>query len=180
MPEPVSLTLALAGYAALNAAARNGTAVSRESIALRESACRAVALAERSFALFGTKANAISGIWALVAAHAEEGWDGDEARAISPEAGKIATSFVRALPDDLPMPEFAPEPDGSISLDWIQSRTRVFSISAGRRDRLAYAWLDGTDRGHGVARFEGDRIPSRVLDAIRQIVLPPNASIRVA
>jgi len=180
MPEPVSLTIALAGYAALNAAARNGSAVSPESLALRATACSAVAAAERSYALFGTKATAISGIWALVAAHAEPGWDGEEARPISAAAGRMAAAFVRALPEDVPMPELAPEPDGSISLDWIQSRTRLFSISAGKRDRLAYAWLDGTDSGHGVARFDEERIPPLVLDAIREIVVPANASIRVA
>src|SRR5438874_1207839 len=130
MPEPVSLTI----YEALNAAARAGTAISPESNARREWACKTVAAAERPFVLFGTKAPAISGIWALVAAHAEPGWDGEEAIPISVAAGRTAAAFVRALPDDLPMPELGPEPDGSISLDWIQSRARQFSISAGKGD----------------------------------------------
>ena len=61
------------------------------------------------------------------------------------------------------MPEFAPEPDGAISLDWIQSRHRLFTLSISASNRLAYAWLDGTDKGHGVARFDGRTIPRRVL-----------------
>jgi hypothetical protein len=178
MPDPLSMTLN--GYDALNAAARNGTAISAESQAIRNSAREVVALAERSIALFGTKAVAISEIWALAAEHAHDGWDGEGARSVSLAAANLAASVVRALPGDLPMPELAPEPDGSISLDWIGSRSRLFSVSVGERDRLAYAWLDGTDKGHGVARFDGERIPPRVLDAIRETVLPPHASIRVA
>ena len=68
------------------------------------------------------------------------------------------------------LPEFSPEPDGSISLDWIMSRTRVFSISVSPRDRLAYAWLDGSDRGHGVATFDRSMIPQRILDGIDEVV----------
>ena len=46
-----------------------------------------------------------------------------------------SVEFIRALLDDLPLPEFAPEPDGSISPDWIQSRNRLFSISVGSTHR---------------------------------------------
>ena len=67
--------------------------------------------------------------------------------------------FLRAMPDDLPIPEFAPEPNGSISLDWIASPDRLFSLSIGRNGRLAYAWLDGADKGHGVARFDARNVP---------------------
>jgi hypothetical protein len=81
-----------------------------------------------------------------------------------------AEMFLRALPEDLPTPEFAPEPDGSISLDWIHTRHRLFSLGVGPNDRLAYAWLDGTDKGHGVARFDGLSVPQRVLAGIQFIM----------
>jgi hypothetical protein len=77
---------------------------------------------------------------------------------------------VRALPDGIPLPEFAPEPDGSISLDWILSRNRLFSVSIGHSSRLAFAWLDGADNGHGVARFDGQNVPPRVLEGIKCII----------
>ena len=111
---------------------------------------------------------------------AESGWDGDEACAINPLAVFNAENFVRALPNFIPLPEFAPEPDGSISLDWLPSRHRLFSISVGTNNRLAYAWLDGADKGHAVARFDGDRIPQRVLDVISSILSHGNASFRTA
>lgn len=117
-------------------------------------------------------------VWALVNECAETGWDGEEAEAISAIAAKMATDFIHALPDDFPLPEVAPEPDGSISLDWIQSRGRLFSLSVGSSSRLAYAWLDGAESGHAVASFDGGDVPLRVLEGIRRILSPsPGTSL---
>jgi hypothetical protein len=68
------------------------------------------------------------------------------------------------------MPNVAVDPDGAVALDWIVSRYRMLSISfAGDSDRLAYARLDGTDRGNGVARFSGSAMPRRLLQAIQAV-----------
>lgn len=179
MPEPVSLTRALAHCEVLPIAFQ-GTATSPEAAAIRDLERVIAEFRESSIALFGEKSRALSKIQELVAGHAEAGWDGEGAEPVSRLAATRAERLIRALPNNLPVPEFAPEPDGSISLDWIHSRTRLISVSVGETDRLAYAWLDGTDRGHAVAHFDGERIPSLILDTIRELVLPPNASIRVA
>jgi hypothetical protein len=92
----------------------------------------------------------------------------------------LAKRFVRSLPDGVSLPEFAPEPDGSISLDWIQSRARLYSLSIGHSNRLAYAWLDGADKGHGVVHFDGQNVPPRVLDGIKHIVGHGYAGLRAA
>jgi len=139
-----------------------------------------VELAERSQSLFGEKAAAISQLMALANDCAEQGWDGDGACAIHPTALQNAKDFLRALPESFPMPEFAPEPDGAISLDWIHSRHRLFSLSVGSSNRLAFAWLDGADRGHGVARFDGLSVPLRVLSEIQSIFNHGNAPLRIA
>ena len=128
-----------------------------------------VRFAERSQALFGRKNETISRLHALANDCADDDWDGNGAYAIEPATLLNAQDFVRALPNDVPLPECAPEPDGSISLDWIQSRNKFFSLSVGCNNRLAYAWLDGTDKGHGVVRFDGTSIPSRVLKEIKSI-----------
>lgn len=143
-------------------------------------AAAVVELAESSQSLFGEKAAAISQLMALANDCAEQGWDGDGACAIHPRALQNAEDFVRALPENFPVPEFAPEPDGSISLDWIQSRHRLFSLSVSSSNRLAFAWLDGADRGHGVARFDGLSVPLRVLSGIQSIVKHGNAPLRIA
>lgn len=97
-------------------------------------------------------------------------WDGYDALPVPLEAVINAQALVRALPDDIPMPEIAPEPDGAISLDWVKSRHELVSVSVDDGDRLPYAWLDGTDKGHAVARFDGERVPDLMLACIRAVL----------
>jgi len=178
MLEPLSTLGIGVGYAALHVYAYGGSAISSEARAARKAASAVVEFVERSQVLFGEKSVAISQIMALAHECAEAGWDGDDAVPIDLAAVHTAVEFIRAMPSDLPLPEFAPEPDGSISLDWIQSRNRLFSLSVGSTNRLAYAWLDGSDRGHGVARFDGERIPSRVIEGIIGIMNRGDTTIR--
>jgi hypothetical protein len=154
----------------LQALACGGTAVSPEAQRISEAATEVVASVEQSEALFGEKASALAAVAALEAECALRGWDGDDAEAVSSIAAASAKRFVRSMPNGVPLPEFAPEPDGSISLDWIHSPTQVFSISVGRTNRLAYAWLDGSDKGYAVAHFAGQNIPARILEGIQGIV----------
>lgn len=172
--------IGLSGHLALQALAGGGSAISPEAHALLIAATEVVESAQRSQSLFGEKAAALSQLAELATECAEPGWDGEDAAAIEPVAVLSAERFVRALPDGIPLPEFAPEPDGSISLDWIRSRNRLISLSVGRSIRLAYAWLDGADKGHGVARFDGHNVPPRVLEAIKGIVEQGHAGLRAA
>ena len=126
------------------------------------------------------KPAAINRIWALVDECKLPGWDGNGAAPISKNAAERSVEFVRAMPDEIPLPEFAPEPDGSISLDWIKSKGRLLSLSVGATDRIAYAWLDGLDRGHAVAVFDGESIPWRILEEIKGIMNRENAAVRAS
>ena len=114
--------------------------------------------------------DAILQIHALASECAKQDWDGNGARAVARTAVLLSEAFVLAIPDGVPLPEFAPEPDGSISLDWIQSRSRLFSVSVGAGGRLAFAWLDGANRGHGTALFDGKRVPPEILEGVKRIV----------
>jgi hypothetical protein len=160
----------LSGHLALQAFAGGDSAISREAKALHKQAVAVIEAISRSQALFGKKADALSQLATLAMECAERGWDGESAASIDPIAVLWSARFIRALPDGYPLPEFAPEPDGAVSLDWMQSRNRVFSLSVGRSSRLAFAWLDGSDKGHGVARFDGHGIPQQVLNGIRSIM----------
>lgn len=124
---------------------------------------------EQSQALYGAIADALSELRALAGECAEADWDGYGAIGIHPLAVQRAEGFIRTLPQCVDLPEFAPEPDGAISLDWIRSKDRLFSLSIGTTNRLSYTWLDGTDKGHAVALFNGSSIPPRILQGIRAI-----------
>src|SRR5258708_6072686 len=78
MPEPVSL-MATDAYLALSRFARNGTAVSSEAATIQRSASAVAEAGERSIALFGRKAAAISDVWTLVTEHSRPNWNGEDA-----------------------------------------------------------------------------------------------------
>ena len=182
MLEPLSAIGLQWGVAALYALARPGSAVSSEARAVQARAEAIVDRVERSDALFGSQTAAISKLWELVHSHAETGWDGGQALAVSREAIARGVAFIRALPQECDMPEVGVDPDGSVALDWVASRHRMLSVGiAGNSDRLAYAWIDGTDRGHAVARFDQSTVPARLMQAILAITIAPgHASLRAA
>jgi hypothetical protein len=183
MLRPISATtvgICCIGYAALNAYAQPGSAVSVEAQTVTRAASALMKSAEDSQAIFSEKSSSISQLGELADECSAQGWDGYDAAPIDAIALINAQNFLRALPSGTALPEFAPEPDGSISLDWIQSRYRIFSLSIGPSNRLAYAWLDGTDKGHAVAHFGGSIVPPRVLAGIKSIVGDSNAPIRIA
>jgi hypothetical protein len=170
----------VAGYAGLQLLVVSASAQSREARELRRSACEVIRSFSTSQALFGPKSQIISQLWALVEECAAPDWNGDGALPLSPLAAEQAQQFIRSLPDGLPLPELAPEPDGSISLDWMPSRHRLLSLSIGESDRLPYTWIDGSDRGHAVVRFGGERVPQRVIEAITAVGDRVDAAVRAA
>jgi hypothetical protein len=113
------------------------------------------------------KASVLSQIQALVTECARSGWDANEAEPVSTCAAIRAGDFICALPEGFPLPELAPEPDGSISLDWIRSRNRILSLSVGTSDRLPFAWVEGASKGHAVGLFDGKNISPDILERIR-------------
>ncbi len=131
MPEPVST--AVAGYTLALCLARGGSAVSREAQAVREAASAFVASTERSIALFGAKGSLISRIYEVAAECGHDSWGGEDEVSMPGLVVERAIDFVRAFPDGLALPDVAPEPDGSISFDWIEDRSKVFRSALERR-----------------------------------------------
>lgn len=156
---------------------RSGTGMSDEAQVVRKAVWAFLESTERSQVWFGPKATALHELYEVADEGAEFGWDGAKASPVDPLAVDRAARLVRAFPSWTPLPEFAPEPDGSISLDWLQSKSRVFSVSVGRSNRLAYAWIDGGSRGHGVEHFDDEKVPTRILEGINEIVKRGNPSI---
>lgn len=178
MPEPL-LAMAFAGYAALQPLRRSGSAVSLEAVAAKEYASVVLDHVESSWALFGKKEEIIHRIREFGIECAEADWDGFGAEPVSQNALERAELFIRSLPESISMPEVSVEPDGDISFDWHPTGAKTFSVSAGPSDRFAYAWFDGTDRGHAVARSRNGEVPTRILEEILRIT-SNEPSFRVA
>lgn len=170
----------MAGMVALSPIARGESAVSHEAMLSRQAVTKVVQSSESSHALFGRKAAALASLHEMARECSVEGWDGNAGLGISPVALEHAKDVIRAMPNGLRLPEFAPEPDGSVSLEWAVSRHRRLMMSVGEGDRLAYAWVDGTDRGHAVARSDGFTIPHRILAALESILSHDGATFRAA
>lgn len=154
------------------------TGVSSESEASRHAVLRASRFREGSESLFGSKAELLSLLHELEFECSEHGWNGYHAKALSPVAAAMAEQLIRALPETFPSPELSCHPDGQVALDWTPTRYRRFSLSTGPNSRMAYAWLNGSDSGHAVARFDGQRIPDLVLHGILAITQNDALTIR--
>ena len=162
--------------------ARPASAVSDEAQHVLDSATQLRARVESSFGLFGRKMAVMTMLDALAASHAEHGWDGEQALPVSHAAIALAADFIRALPDGIDLPDVGIEPDGAVTLDWLPSRHRMLSVSfGGGSNRLAYAWLDGSDRGNGVVRFDRQVVPRPLMEAIAVITqVAGHAGVRAA
>lgn len=158
----------MAGYSAAVALSRPRSAVSAEAESVRLNASVVVEQVHRSVALFGPKAIFFSSLTDLARDCRESNWDGYGAVSANPQALLGAVEIILSLPDDLPLPECSIEPDGCVSLDWLPAPYRTLTVSVGETDRLPYAWVDGTDRGHAVARLVSGQLPSRILAEIRR------------
>ena len=123
---------------------------------------------DRSVALFGLKAVLISNLSLLGGECCEKNWDGYGAEPVRPRALRGAEDLIASLPEDVTLPECSIEPDGCVSLDWMPGPNRTLTVSVGESDRMPYAWVDGTDRGHAVARLVDGQLPSRILAEIRR------------
>jgi hypothetical protein len=159
----------IAGAAIIRPTLQPGSAASQAAKTIWDAIQSIQSWRERSVALFGRKQVALSELSELVAECSEQDWDGYDANPASAVAAAYAEEFVRALPEGVPIPEFAVDPDGSIALDWIESRYRRLSVSVGESRRLPFAWMDGSERGYGVARFDGEVVPDRLLIEIERV-----------
>jgi hypothetical protein len=60
-----------------------------------------------------------------------ENWDGYGALPVRPETAQNALDALRKLPDEIPMPDITPNPNGTISFEW-ESPSGVGHLELGR------------------------------------------------
>lgn len=80
-----------------------------------------------------------------------------------------AFRFIRALPEDVPLPEVSVDPDGEIDFEWYSERSTA-SVSIGSELELSFAyWGRDVGEGAGELKWDGSRIPIELLDLINRI-----------
>lgn len=92
-----------------------------------------------------------------------EDWDAEGGSPVAPEAISMATYILNMLPPDAPLPEFAPNPNGTLSLYWSLPVGSI-EIELGRT-RHAWALLGRDGRASQVCSGE-----NRALEASHGIV----------
>ncbi|MCF7676169.1 MAG: hypothetical protein K9M97_12545 [Akkermansiaceae bacterium] len=174
MPEPISLiaftAVGLSGAAGLRDISNRRSGFSDYANFLAREAKTLVEKNDRSLAMIGHRSAVLSALMDLKNEHSHRGWDGADAPPISPVALDQARDLIMALPPSIPNPELAVDPDdGAVSLEWYAGPSRIFSVSIGNSPRMACAGLDGTDSWHGVARFDGVKLPEFVWQGIQRV-----------
>lgn len=163
------------GYSALPAYIQPGSAYSTEAKEVSKSADRIMVDVANSEALFGHKTEALSDLYDIIDSLFV---DEDQADVDSTTLAN-ASRFLDALPNDLSLPDISVDPDGSISFTWFKSRFSIFSAGVDKTEQIAYAWLDGSDKGHGVARFQSFALPARIMSMLRSIVPDEDAALGI-
>jgi hypothetical protein len=175
MPEPISLiaftAVGLGGAAGLRDVSNRRSGFSDQANFVAREARTLVERNDRSLSILGPRGAVLSELMDLQHEHSRCGWDGAEAPPISTMALNQAREIILALPASIPNPELAVDPDdGAVSLEWYGGPARIFSISASGAPRMACAGIDGTDSWHGVARFDGTKVPDFVLQGIQRVL----------
>jgi len=179
MPEPLLSIGIAASLAAAPSLYRSSSAVSEEANFIRSNTASIVLGFENSRALFGKKSDLLDLLADLSREYSQPDWDGEGAEAVSASTVFRTELFIRSLPESLQTPELSVEPDGAIALEWMPSRYKTFSISVSEGDRIAYAWVDGTDRGHAVARLVEGEIPAKLAHQL-SLFLTDDLAVRIA
>lgn len=98
------------------------------------------------------------------------GWDGYGAAAVSPDAYRLAQSFIHSLPTGIPRPMLSADPDGCVTFEWAVSPRRLVLVSVHPDYRIDYATIFGSakDSDCGTKPFF-DKLPASLCDLIRRV-----------
>jgi hypothetical protein len=158
-------------YAVLNGIARRSSAVSDEAMIVSKSAVELVERAKQTQVVLGSaKQEALSDLSQLAVDASFLDWDGNGGEPVLTAAVSTAEFFLLAIPPGISMPEMSVGPRGTIIFEWTFTQSRRISLRINDSLRIAFAWLDGADCGHAVARFDGCELPPRILNGIRTTI----------
>lgn len=94
----------------------------------------------------------------------DKDWDGYDAYPITKEALDQALMFIEALPENIIIPDIAPEPSGSLSFEWNLGKDNLFSVTL-ESGKIVYACIYGSNKDYGEKLFV-NKIPGNILNII--------------
>lgn len=104
----------------------------------------------------GMRPDVFDELFAVAEETSAAGWDGEGAQPVLDEAVRHAKKILKALPWGTKAPTIGGIPDGSLTLEWYSSPTRVLSICVGTEEELHFAALIGSTTIHGKDYFVGE------------------------
>ena len=107
-------------------------------------------------------------LWNAIAECSEDDWDGYGAKSVDRKSYENSLRFLDMLPETIPAPEVAVEPDGMVAFEWHEEPRWVFSVSFETNGELVYAGLFGNSKTHGTEHF-GQVLPQSILESIRRV-----------
>jgi hypothetical protein len=103
----------------------------------------------------------------------EANWNGEGAKSVTSGVER-ASDFLRALPNEVEIPELCPFPDGAIDFNWDRSVDKTLSVFVEPDGRIGYAALIDGESSHGWAGNISDGIiPELILSLIAKITSKP-------
>lgn len=114
-------------------------------------------------------AQALSNLKLIFQNCSEENWDGYGASVLKKKAFEDAVKFMKQLPQEFPLPEMVPQPDGDIAMEWELETDHWFIASFPGDGRIDYAGAFGIEaRSKGVEKFF-ETIPDEILKKLYRL-----------
>lgn len=98
----------------------------------------------------------------------KEDWDGHGAVAADTKSYLLAKTFLSQLPNNMPTPEIAIDPDGEISFEWYISDRKLVVLSIGGNGEINYVGVIGKNRQKGKEHYN-QQIPKTILELFKRI-----------
>ncbi len=96
---------------------------------------------------------------AVAADCSTENWNGENSEPIGDKTVANAKKFVSLFPDDIPLPDVVPEPDGSIGFEWDFDRDHWMIVSVDEEGSIYYAAkFDEHSKSDGKIDFNTEKI----------------------
>lgn len=134
-----------------NSNAESAKLVGQYSLRIADLCAQAISHNDHSIYL-GWRSLLKSQVADIVNSYSTSNWDGEGATAVSVNAASAATALIDALPNNIFLPEVAPDVDGSISLDWNIEKNKIMSLVISQ-EKIIYATIVGQKKFHGEVPF---------------------------